>query len=48
MCEVYHTKDTPIGYGEPNLFNDNDFSIYLLDIILSALDDAEINGFNIS
>ena len=48
VCEAYHTKDAPIGYGEPNLFNHNDFSIYLLDIILSALDDAEINGFDIS
>lgn len=47
VCEVYHTKDAPIGYGEPNLFNHSDFSVYLLDIILSALDDAEINEFNI-
>jgi hypothetical protein len=44
-CEIYHTKDSPIGYWEPDMFDTLDIS--LLDIILIALDDAEINDFDI-
>lgn len=46
VCEVYHEKDAPVWYGEPKIFNTIDIS--LLDIMLSAMYDAEDSGFSIT
>lgn len=45
VCEIYHEKHVPIWYSCPEGFQK--VPLTLLDIMLSALDDTEINGESI-
>lgn len=47
-CYVYFSEDDPIGYSNLDSFNLTGCSVCLLDMMLSALDFAEKNGFTIS